>query len=73
MNIRPTRTFMRCLCFIGISFLIHISCSKDNEVLLDAVLTQENNPVVDEDTSSVDDNQSQDQNAEDTDNSSEGE
>ena len=57
MNIRPTRTFMRYLCFIGISLLINLSCSKDNDVFLDAVLDKEDDLVVEDNLDGIEEDE----------------
>ena len=57
MNIRPTRTFIRCLYFLGASFLILVSCSKDNDILLDAVLKKDENPIVEEENTTTEEDQ----------------
>ncbi|NNE75760.1 MAG: hypothetical protein HKN31_01665, partial [Pricia sp.] len=45
MNVRPTRTFVYFLCFIGTSILLNLSCNKEDEyALLDAVLNKDITP-----------------------------
>ncbi|MGJ8737210.1 PKD domain-containing protein, partial [Zobellia laminariae] len=51
MNITPKRTLSYFLCFIGITFLLNLACSKDAETLRDVVLSEENSPVIKQDDS----------------------
>ena len=41
MNLRPTRVFILFLCFTVSLFLLVLSCSKDGDLLLDAVIDNE--------------------------------
>nr|WP_194532905.1 PKD domain-containing protein [Zobellia nedashkovskayae] len=46
MNITPKRTLSYFLCFIGITFLLNLACSKDADTLRDVVINEENSPVI---------------------------
>jgi len=59
MNIRPTRLFRLFLCLIFTSFLLVISCNKDKDTLLDAVLETDTTPVIEEESNVVDENEDQ--------------
>src|SRR5680860_892576 len=46
MNVRTTRTVVQFLCLIAISFLLNLSCNKEDEyAFLDAVLNKEKTSV----------------------------
>ncbi|TMM58217.1 PKD domain-containing protein [Maribacter algarum] len=59
MNKRPTRLFRSFICLIFISFLLVISCNKDRDTFLDAVLNEEEVPVIEEDSSTLEENEDQ--------------
>lgn len=72
MNKRPTRLFTYFLCLIVTSFLLTISCSKDTDTLLDAVLNEEEVPIIEQDSLDKDEIEEQpdengEQNGEDSD------
>ena len=54
MNVCPTRTFCYFLCFSGMLFLVHLSCSKDVDTLRDTVLKKETVLVSEEDSTTTD-------------------
>lgn len=59
MNIRPTRLFRLLVCLIFTCFLLVISCNKDTDLLLNAVLDKETTPVIDEESNVVDEDEDQ--------------
>ncbi|WP_415669091.1 PKD domain-containing protein, partial [Zobellia roscoffensis] len=46
MSITPKRTLSYFLCFIGITFLLNLACSKDVESLREVVISKPTSPVV---------------------------
>ncbi|MFS4493390.1 PKD domain-containing protein [Maribacter sp. 2308TA10-17] len=63
MNLRPTRTFISCLCCITMMVLLILSCSKDRDILLDAVLEENSTSIVEQDSTTT--NSSEDENPSD--------
>ena len=60
MNLRPTRTSFNFLCFIVFSFILNLSCNKDNELFEEAVLSNNAIPVNEqEDSSALDQTENQ--------------
>uniref|UniRef100_UPI0011EBC447 PKD domain-containing protein n=1 Tax=Pareuzebyella sediminis TaxID=2607998 RepID=UPI0011EBC447 len=49
MNVNPCRTFVHFLYFIFTAFLVNLSCNKDEDALLDAVLSEENTIINNQD------------------------